>query len=99
VRGLPLSVLLALAAPARGEADGVGRVELDVGESIELQVGNALGWFCDDPSLVTAEIVLGDGYNTWVVTGASVGITHCRVGTMVGRASYVFEVEVLAGPS
>jgi hypothetical protein len=96
VRGLALAVLLAVAAPARGESDGVGRVALGVGESAELQVGNALGWFCDDPSLVTAEIVHYEGYNTWVVTGANVGLTHCRVGTTVGRASYLFEVEVSA---
>jgi hypothetical protein len=87
------------AVPALGEADGVGRVELEVGETAELEVGNALGWFCDDPSLVGAEIVLGDGYNTWVVTGANVGTTHCRVGTTVGRASYLFEVEVVAASS
>jgi hypothetical protein len=93
-----VSIGIAVASTSSA-ADGVGRVALEVGESAELEVGNALGWFCDDPSLVTAEIVLGDGYNTWVVTGATVGITHCRVGTTVGRASYLFEVEVLPAQS
>jgi hypothetical protein len=81
-------------APATALADGTGRVELDRGETIELEVGNALGWFCDEPSLVSAEIVFYDGHNAWVVTGVNAGATRCRVGTTVGRASYLFEVVV-----
>jgi hypothetical protein len=95
VRGLALIAWLTVAAPAASSADGVGRVELEVGQTMELAVANALGWICDDPSLVAAELTFYDGYNAWVVTGVNVGITQCRVGTTVGRASFLFEVEVL----
>lgn len=86
--------MCAAGAPETVEADGIGRIELEIGETMMLDVGNALGWFCDEPSLVSAEIVFYDGYNAWVVTGANVGVTQCRVGTTVGRASYLFEVAV-----
>ena len=95
MRWLAAFVSLCVAQAAQlAEADGGGRVELEVGQTIELAVGNALGWFCDAPSLVVAEIVPYDGYNTWVVTGAAEGVTQCRVGTTLGRASYLFEVVV-----
>jgi hypothetical protein len=95
VRWLALTAFLCAAPAVRSaEGDGLGRVELKVGETIELEVGNALGWFCDAPSLVSAQIVSYDGYNAWVVTGVAEGATVCRVGTTVGRASYLFEVVV-----
>lgn len=81
-------------AAQTAEADGSGRVEVAVGQTIELEVGNALGWFCDAPSVVSAEIVTYQGYNAWVVTGVEEGATQCRVGTTLGRASYLFEVIV-----
>lgn len=87
-------MIVALCAAPAVHGDGLGRVELRVGETIELDVGNALGWFCDAPSLVSAEIVAYEGFNAWVVTGASEGATQCRVGTTVGRASYLFDVVV-----
>lgn len=86
--------MCAAGAQTRVDADSVGRIELEVGETVTLEVGNALGWFCDEPSLVSAQIVFEDGYNTWVVTGVNAGTTQCRVGTTVGRASYLFEVAV-----
>jgi len=89
-----LAAFVSLWVAQAAEADGSGRVELEVGQTIELEVGNALGWFCDDPSLVAAELVGGGAYNTWVVTGAAEGATQCRVGTTTGRASYLFEVIV-----
>jgi len=95
VRWLAAFVSLLIAHAAQNaEADGSGRVELEVGQTIELEVGNALGWFCDAPSVVSAQIVTYEGYNTWVVTGVENGATLCRVGTTLGRASYLFEVIV-----
>ena len=94
MRWLAVIASMCLATPASVDADGSGRVELNVGETIELDVGNALGWFCDDPGLVSAQIVFYEGHNAWVVTGANPGTTQGRVGTTVGRASYLFEVGV-----
>lgn len=71
------------------------RVQLEVGQSVALDVENAIGWFCDDPSLVAAEMVALGTHNDWVVTGVKVGRTQCRVGTELGRATLMVDLEVL----
>jgi hypothetical protein len=73
--------------------DGIA-LSVEVGYKIGRDVGNATGWFCDDPSLVDATIVTRDDINTWVVTGLKVGETQCRVGTDPSRATFVFDVTV-----
>ena len=82
------AVVLALAA------QGGIPLSVGVGKTVERQVGNATGWFCDDPSLVTADLVTRGDINVWRVTGVAVGTTECRVGTDPTRASYVFDVTV-----
>jgi hypothetical protein len=93
-----VSCALIILAGSTASAQPVGqplRVELEVGQSVALEVENAIGWFCDDPSLVSAEMIpLGD-HNDWVVTGAKAGRTQCRIGTELGRATYMVDVEVL----
>lgn len=74
-------------------------VVVAVGTRTERQVGNAHGWFCDDAALVTATIETRGELNYWVVSGAKVGTTQCRVGTDTSRASYVFDVTVIAKPA
>lgn len=69
-----------------------------VGTSTERPVGNAHGWFCDDPTLVDAAIETRGELNYWVVKGTKLGTTQCRVGTDTSRASFVFEVTVIAKP-
>ena len=66
-----------------------------VGQTVEEPVDNAIGWFCDDPSLISAEIVTRGAFNDWRVTGVKAGTTQCRVGTELGRASYLFDVTVI----
>ena len=77
-------------------AQGAIPLSVDLGKTVERDVGNATGWFCDDPSLVTAELVTRGEVNVWRVTGAKPGSTQCRVGTDPTRASFVFDVTVNA---
>lgn len=83
-----LAFILAVAAP------GGTPVVVEIGASAELEVGNAIGWFCDDPWLVDATLVTRDGLNYWIVTGVAQGRTECRVGTDPSRHTAVFDVTV-----
>lgn len=101
-RALPFLVFVTAAAVAPGAVAQTGpslAVEVEVGVTAELEVGNAIGWFCDDPSLVTAAIVTDRGRNLWVVQGARVGTTLCRVGTDLTRATYLVAITVKEGRS
>jgi hypothetical protein len=70
-------------------------VRVEVGKTVERQVGVLRGYFCDDPSLVTAELVTRGDVNVWIVTGAKVGTTRCRVGDQYHPA-LLFDVTVVA---
>lgn len=72
---------------------------VEVGKTVEYNVVYARGWSCDDPSLVEARIATRGDQNFWIVKGAKVGITQCRVGTDPYAASYVFDVRVVARKS
>lgn len=94
-----IAALVSLASPLAIAQDDPTRVEVEVGTAVGVGVRNALGWFCDDPSLVDAAIETRQGLNYWVVTGARPGTTTCRVGTDPSRSSFVFEVTVNPAPS
>ena len=88
------SVALLLVA-ATAYADDVPRVDVEVGASVEKNVEYARGFMCDDPSLVSVEMVTRDDHNVWIVKGVKVGETLCRVGLDRLRVHYVFDVHVL----
>jgi len=88
-------VALALGARVAFADDGI-RLDVEVGKTVERGVAIATGWFCDDPSLVQAEVVTHNNTNVWVVTGVKLGSTQCRVGTDPSRVHYVFDVHVIA---
>jgi hypothetical protein len=90
-----LAIVVSLATAHAG--DGIP-LAVAVGRTAVRDVGNANGWFCDDPALVDAALETRGGRNVWVVTGKQPGATQCRVGTDVSRASYVFDVTVTPGP-
>jgi hypothetical protein len=75
-------------------ADG-NRLDLEISKTVERDVAIATGWFCDDPTLVSAELVTRGERNVWVVRGVKVGTTQCRVGTDPSRPVFVYEVHVL----
>ena len=72
------------------------RIEVRVGETAERRVGIAVGYRCDDPSLVQVEMKpRTEQANAFIVTGVKEGATTCRVGTDPHRPSMVYEVRVL----
>jgi hypothetical protein len=78
-------------------ADGAIRVDVAVGETIERDVGFAMGLQCDDVAIVRVELREGTPEsNTFAVTGVTEGTTTCRVGTAPNRPSYMFEIHVIA---
>lgn len=81
-------LLAALLVTGTAFADGIQvpgdypRVDVEVGKTVEHAVGYYRGrWFCDDPSLLSAELITRANTNYFVVTGVKVGSTQCRVGT------------------
>jgi hypothetical protein len=69
------------------------RIEVAVGKTVEKQVGVLRTYFCDNPSLISAQLVTRGGVNVWVVTGVKPGTTQCRVGESF-RPSLLFDVVV-----
>lgn len=77
-------------------ADDGPRLEVRVGETVEREVGIAMGLRCDDVAI--AKIGLRERTaesNVLVVTGVAPGTTLCRVGLTVDRPTYVFEIRVV----
>ena len=93
-----IALLVLLAAGPALAGDGTA-LTVEVGKTVVRNVGMAAGWFCDDPSLVNASIATRGDVNYWSVSGVKVGTTQCRVGTELGRPSFVFDVTVKAPPA
>jgi hypothetical protein len=82
---------------ASAAADGAMRIDVAVGETIERDVGFAMGLQCDDVAIVRVELRAGTPEsNTFAVTGVTEGTTMCRVGTAPNRPTYVIEIHVVA---
>jgi hypothetical protein len=91
-----LAALALLVLAGTALADGEIPLEVELGKKIERNVGYARGWFCDDPTLVQADLVTRGDHNVWIVTGAKLGHTLCRVGTDAYAGAYVFDLHVVA---
>lgn len=91
-----IAVILCLVATSALADDGM-RIDVAVGETIERDVGFAMGLQCDDVAIIRADLRAGTPEsNTFVVTGVTEGTTMCRVGTTPNRPTYVFEIHVVA---
>src|SRR5712664_4776211 len=92
------SWLVAVALAAGGTAvaaDDAQRIDVAVGETVERDVGYAIGLLCDDTSLIHVDLRPKSAEtNTFVVKGVKEGTTQCRVGTMLGRPTFLFEIHV-----
>ncbi|MDB4955464.1 MAG: hypothetical protein JWO36_3033 [Myxococcales bacterium] len=88
-----VALVICLLVTGLARADGT-RLEVELGKTVERDVGIATGSFCDDPSLVTTDLVTRNDRNVWIVRGAKLGTTLCRVGTDPTRPHFVFEVHV-----
>jgi hypothetical protein len=77
-------------------ADDAARLEVAVGETVEREVGIALGLRCDDVAIVRVALhTVTPASNVFEVTGVAPGTTLCRVGTALNRPSFVFEIHVV----
>ncbi len=74
------------------------RVDVAVGKTVEHNVGiRRGGWMCDDPSLLTGDIVTRGDANFFVITGVKAGSTQCRVGLEREGGFVVFNVYITDG--
>jgi hypothetical protein len=100
-KALPILIVgLALwAGTAPAQMAGEHPLEVNVGGTEEREVGLALGLQCDDLSMAKVDLITrtNDGGTTNVlkVTGLKVGKTRCRVGTVEGRPSVFYAINVL----
>ena len=72
-------------------------ITVRVGETVSTEVGYAMGFLCDDETIVRGEMRNKDAdTNVFAVTGLAVGTTLCRAGTVTveNRPSYLFEITV-----
>ncbi|MFT3692602.1 MAG: hypothetical protein QM831_05645 [Kofleriaceae bacterium] len=94
----PLFVV-AIAMPASADIAVPGdypKLTVAVGKTVEQNVQKARGrWFCDDPSILSADLVTRGDSNIWIVTGKQVGSTQCRIGDQLTGPSIVFNVYVV----
>lgn len=96
LRNAVVAAAVILAAPARAE-DDVARVRVEVGKTVEREVGYAIGVRCDDPEIVGAQMrTKTEQTNVLVLTGRRVGHTLCRAGTDPAGPSMLLEVHVVA---
>ena len=87
-------VLLAQLADAPMADAKPTALAVTVGETVQREAGSAIGYRCDDPTLVTLELRTVGERNILSVTGVKVGTTQCRVGTDPHRPSTLYEVTV-----
>jgi len=87
--------LVVLVVVGTAHAEDTPRVDIELGATVEKNVAYARGWMCDDPSLLTAQMVTRDDHNAWIAKGVKIGETTCRVGLDHTRVYYVFDVHVV----
>ena len=92
-----ISVLVAVLVGTTGDAPRPLVVAVD--ETVELEVGYAVGFRCDDTRILEASMKpKSETTNVFIVKGIAVGNTLCRVGTAPERPSMLLEVRVIAKP-
>jgi hypothetical protein len=88
--------LLALASVVFAE-DAPNRIDVAIGETVERDVGIALGLQCDDLSVIQVDLkTKAPAINTFIVKGLKEGTTLCRVGTDPNRPTFLYTIRVTA---
>ena len=91
-----VSLALLLAAPGAAHAEGQV-VEVEVGQTIELETGYARGLLCDDLTIIDADLrEKTEETNALYITGKVIGTTLCRVGTAPLHVRLLFDIHVVA---
>jgi hypothetical protein len=88
-------VTAALLVAPIAAADTYPRLEVELGKTVTVDVGQRRGLICDDTSIITPDLSTRNGRNYFVVTGNTLGATLCRVGTEPGQISVFYEVHVV----
>jgi hypothetical protein len=93
-----LAIVMWLAAALAEPVDDRPRVlEVEVGKTLETPVGIAIGFRCDDPSILEAAMkTRSETENVFVVKGVKEGATLCRVGIDPQQPSTLFDVRIVA---
>lgn len=94
---LTTTLLFVLAASQAASAadDEVVTIEIATGETLEIEVGYARMFRCDDMSFLDAEVRnKNPSTNVFIVHGRAPGSTLCRVGLEENRPSILFAVTV-----
>lgn len=78
-------------------------IEVAVDRTVEVEVGILIGFYCDHPKLIDAQMITRKDArgerNVFVVKGVAAGKTQCRVGSNPMLASELFDVVVTAKPA
>ncbi len=97
------ALLFTFGIASAARADGIlvqgdfPKLTVEVGKIVQASVGHFRGyWGCDDPSLISGDIITRDDTNYFVVTGVKAGSTQCRVGLVATGGYTVFDVYVIA---
>ena len=89
-----LCMVMSAALAVAGD-DVLLREDITVGETIERDVGIAIGVACDHPEVVEAAMFTRNQQtNVLVLTGKQEGKTLCRAGTNPMAMSYLFDITV-----
>ena len=76
------AALVLVAGIARADDGPTGTtIRVEVGQTVERDVGYARGLVCDDLSILDASLVTRNDHNFLRLTGKQPGKTLCRVGT------------------
>jgi hypothetical protein len=76
--------------------DGVRQISVELDHTITVDVGYAVGFRCDDISIVEPSMKpKNEQANLFVVKGLKEGATLCRVGTQPGRPTMLLQVKVV----
>ena len=94
---LRIAMICLLVNPAFAD-DAVRRIEVEVDKTVEIEVGGLIGFHCDQPKLIDAQMktkkdARGE-INVFVVKGVTAGTTQCRIGGAALGASQLFDVVV-----
>ena len=95
-----LLFLLCAALPAWAQGPVERELEVVVGKTAQVNVGEAAGLNCDDLTIVQPKLVTSKDktHNTLVLKALASGSTYCRVGTGLGRTVLV-HIVVIDPPS
>lgn len=94
------AIVVCLLAGSALADDRLRKLEVEVDRTVEVDVGTLIGFACDHPKLIDAQMITRKDdrgeRNVFIVKGVAAGKTQCRVGTDPMRQFQLFDVVVTA---